>query len=117
MDYSLRLLVLCNAIAFEDSIAEDKQAEINKQTQLVAAGLQSKRRAIMKVHGVTEDEARIILLEITQEERQQSPDLKELEAEGATFGQRECSHVFVRCWIHIWIIHYVAFFTLGFKTQ
>ncbi|VDG98896.1 phage portal protein, putative, A118 family [Lysinibacillus sphaericus] len=76
-------------IAFDDSIAEDKQAEINKQTQLVAAGLQSKRRAIMKVQGVTEEEARVILLEITKEERQQSPDLKELEAEGATFGQRE----------------------------
>lgn len=76
-------------IAFDDSIASDEGTEINKQTQLVAAGLQSKRRAIMKVQGVTEEEARAILQEIMEEERQQSPDRKELEAEGALFGARE----------------------------
>jgi len=77
------------AISFDDSIAEDKGAEINQQTQLVAAGLQSKKRAIMKVQGVTEEEAQQILQEILEEERQQSPDLEELRAQGAMFGQEE----------------------------
>lgn len=77
------------AIAFDDSIAEDKGSEINQQTQLVAAGLQSKKRAIMKVQGVTEDEAMEIIAEINDEERRQAPDLKDLKAEGAMFGARE----------------------------
>lgn len=77
------------SVAFDDSIAEDKGAEINQQTQLVNAGLQSKKRAIMKVQGVTEEEALEIIQEIIQEERQQSPELEELRAQGAMFGQEE----------------------------
>lgn len=77
------------SIAFDDSIAEDKGSEINQQTQLVASGLQSKKRAIMKVQGVTEEEALEILTEIIQEERRQSPDLAELQAESAMFGAME----------------------------
>lgn len=77
------------SIAFDDSIAEDKGAEINQQTQLVAAGLQSKKRAIMKIFGVTEDEALKIIQEIIAEDRQQSPELEELQAQGAMFGQEE----------------------------
>lgn len=77
------------AVTFDDSIAEDKGAEINQQTQLVAAGMQSKKRAIMKVQGVTEEEAQQILQEIIEEERRQSPDLEELRAQGAMFGQEE----------------------------
>lgn len=76
-------------ISFDDSIAEDKGAEINQQTQLVAAGMQSKKRAIMKVQGVTEEEALEIIQEIIQEERQQSPELEELRAQGAMFGREE----------------------------
>src|SRR5690625_4511056 len=48
-------------VAFDDSIAEDKAAEINKQVQLVSSELQSKKRAIMKIFGVTEDEALLII--------------------------------------------------------
>lgn len=77
------------AVTFDDSIAEDKGSEINQQTQLVAAGMQSKKRAIMKVQGVTEEEAQQILQEIIEEERRQSPDLEELRAQGAMFGQEE----------------------------
>lgn len=77
------------AVTFDDSIAEDKGAEINQQTQLVSAGLQSKKRAIMKVQGVTEEEAQQILQEIIEEERRQSPDLNELRAQSALFGQEE----------------------------
>lgn len=76
-------------VSFDDSIAEDKGAEINQQTQLVAAGMQSKKRAIMKVQGVTEEEALEILNEIIEEERRQSPDLNELRAQSALFGQEE----------------------------
>lgn len=76
-------------VAFDDSIAEDKGAEINQQTQLVSAGLQSKKRAIMKVQGCTEDEALEIIQEIIEEERMQSPDLADLQAQGAMFGKEE----------------------------
>src|SRR5699024_4368295 len=55
-------------VTFDDSIAEDKSAEIDKQSQMVLNGLQSKKRAIMKIHGVTEDEAMEILQEIAEEE-------------------------------------------------
>ncbi|GEN30244.1 A118 family predicted phage portal protein [Cerasibacillus quisquiliarum] len=55
------------SIAFDDSIAEDKAAEIDKQSQMVLNGLQSKKRAIMKIQGVTEDEALEILQEIAEE--------------------------------------------------
>jgi|SRR5690625_1253744 len=77
------------SVTFDDSIAEDKSAEIDQQTQLVSARLQSRKRAIVKIHGVTEDEADEILQEILDEEKRESPDLEDLEAEGATFGDRE----------------------------
>src|SRR5690625_2262953 len=76
-------------VAFDDSIAEDKNAEINKQVQLVSSELQSKKRAIMKIFGVTEDEALLIIEEINEERLKSSPELEELEKEGAMYGARE----------------------------
>ncbi|MBM4762716.1 phage portal protein [Bacillus sp. B15-48] len=76
-------------VSFDDSIAEDKGADINQQTQLVSAGLQSKKRAIMKVQGVTEEEALEILKEVIEEEKMQSPDLMELQAQNTLFGTKE----------------------------
>ncbi len=76
-------------VSFDDSIAEDKGAEINQQTQLVAAGLQSKKRAIMKVQGCTEEEALEILQEIVDEEKRSAPDIREIQMEGAMFGVEE----------------------------
>ncbi len=38
-------------VAFDDSIAEDQNAEIAKQVQLVTNQLTSKKKAIMKIHG------------------------------------------------------------------
>jgi len=76
-------------IAFDDSIAEDKSAEITKQIEMIHGGIQSKKRAIMKVHGVTEDEAIEILSEINEEEKAASPDLEELERESVLFGSME----------------------------
>ncbi|MFC0271118.1 phage portal protein [Metabacillus herbersteinensis] len=49
------------SVAFDDSIAEDQSAEIAKQIQLVSSGLNSKVRAIMKIHGLTEPEAEELL--------------------------------------------------------
>lgn len=73
------------SISFDDSIAEDKAAEINKQVQLVQAELQSKKRAIMKIFGVTEDEALEIIAEIIEEQRQTAPEIDD----SVLFGERE----------------------------
>ena len=77
------------AISFDDSIAEDKSAEINQQIQLVTNQLQSRKRAIMRIHGMTEEDAEQLLQEIYAEERQGSPDFEELQSESVLFGARE----------------------------
>jgi A118 family predicted phage portal protein len=56
-------------VTFDDSIAEDQTAEINKQIQLVTNGLTSKKKAIMKIHGLTEEEAERLLKEIREEQQ------------------------------------------------
>ncbi|AST93014.1 portal protein [Sutcliffiella cohnii] len=56
-------------VAFDDSIAEDQTAEINKQTQLVTNKLQSRKRAIMRIHGLSEEEATLLLQEIAEENK------------------------------------------------
>src|SRR5690554_1943401 len=55
------------SVSFDDSIVEDENAEINKQIQLVTNKLQSKKRAIMKIHGLTEKEAEELIQEINEE--------------------------------------------------
>lgn len=55
-------------VAFDDSIAEDQAAEIQKQIQLVNNGLNSKKRALIKIHGLTEQEAVDLLAEIKEEQ-------------------------------------------------
>lgn len=77
------------SVAFDDSIVEDENAEIDKQIKLVSAELTSKKRAIMKIHKVTEEEALQILQEIQQENLQASPDFEQLQNEVSFFGQRE----------------------------
>lgn len=76
-------------VAFDDSIAEDTAGEIVKQNQLVAGGLTSRKRAIMKVHKVSDKEALVILQEIKSEELRSSPELEEIEKEVSFFGARE----------------------------
>ncbi|WP_235600009.1 phage portal protein [Alkalihalobacillus trypoxylicola] len=56
-------------VGFDDSIAEDKGSEIKQQIQLVTSNLQSKKRAIMRIHDVTEKEALEILTEINEENK------------------------------------------------
>src|SRR5690625_3503946 len=72
-------------VAFDDSIAEDKSAEIDKQIRLVQAELQSKNRAIMDIFGVTEDEAELIVAEIIEEQKLNAPDIDDT----ILFGDRE----------------------------
>lgn len=56
-------------VSFDDSIAEDKTAEINKQIQLVSNRLTSKLKAIMKIHGLTEKEAELLMQQIADENK------------------------------------------------
>src|SRR5690554_2986944 len=77
------------SISFDDSVAEDKNAEIDKQIKLVNAELVSRKRAIMKVLGVTEEEALEILQEIIEEQRMGAPELEELRQQSALFGESE----------------------------
>ena len=55
-------------VAFDDSIAEDQNAEISKQIQLVNNGLTTKVKAIMKIHGYSEEEAMDLLAAIKEEQ-------------------------------------------------
>lgn len=56
-------------VTFDDSVAEDKTTEVNRQVQLVTSKLTSLKRAIMRVHGVGEDEALKIIEEIREENK------------------------------------------------
>lgn len=76
-------------VAFDDSIAEDADGEVDRQTKLIIGGMTSKKRAIMKVHKVSEKEAEEILREIFAEELRQSPEYEEVEKEVSLFGVRE----------------------------
>ena len=55
-------------VSFDDSIAEDQTAEIAKQIQLVSNGLTTKVKAIMKIHGYSEEEAIDMLAKIKEEQ-------------------------------------------------
>lgn len=44
-------------VAFDDSVAEDRTADINRQILLVNSGLQSKVEAMMKIYKISEDKA------------------------------------------------------------
>ncbi|MGI0534951.1 phage portal protein [Bacillus pfraonensis] len=61
-------------VTFDDSIAEDQTAEINKQVTLVMNGLTTKKLAIMKIHGVSEEEAKKIVEEIQNENKIVMPE-------------------------------------------
>jgi A118 family predicted phage portal protein len=61
-------------VTFDDSIAEDQAAEINKQILLVTNGLTSKIKALMKIHGISEEEAEQLLKQIIEENRMAMPE-------------------------------------------
>ncbi|NIK12863.1 phage portal protein [Alkalibacillus almallahensis] len=55
------------SVAFDDSVAEDKTAEITRLSQELQNKLIPKKRAIMRYYGLTEEEAQEWLNEINQE--------------------------------------------------
>ena len=57
------------AVTFDDSIIEDKQAEINQGTMLVGAGLMSKKKFMMDTLGYTDEEAETELQQIGTENK------------------------------------------------
>ncbi|XLP25998.1 phage portal protein (plasmid) [Bacillus toyonensis] len=61
-------------VTFDDSIAEDQTAEINKQILLVTNELTSKVKALMKIHGISEEEAEQLLKQIIEEKRMAMPE-------------------------------------------
>ncbi|QEL88474.1 phage portal protein [Bacillus mycoides] len=61
-------------VTFDDSIAEDQTAEINKQILLVTNQLTSRVKALMKIHGISEEEAVQLLQKITEENRMAMPE-------------------------------------------
>lgn len=73
------------SVSFDDSIAEDKAAEIDKQVTLVLNELQSRKRATMKIFGVTEDEAMEIIAEINEENTEDN----EPNVDDSMFGEGE----------------------------
>lgn len=76
-------------VTFDDSIAQDRLADINEQILLVGSRLQSRVKAIMKIHGLTEEEALLLIEEIQKEELSGQPSLEQLQKESVLFGQRE----------------------------
>lgn len=65
-------------VTFDDSISEDSSAILTEEVMKVSAQLQSKKRAIMKVNGVSEEEAAEILEEINAENVTPTPSVAEL---------------------------------------
>ena len=64
------------SVFFDDSIIQDKTAEIDNEIKLVGVGLQSKVAAIMNIFGLTRDEAIEKLREIIAEQRDELPDMQ-----------------------------------------
>lgn len=57
------------AVTFDDSIIEDKNAEINQGIALTGAGLMSKKRFLTAVLGMTEEDAEKELAQIGEEQK------------------------------------------------
>ncbi|MBQ1789106.1 MAG: phage portal protein [Oscillospiraceae bacterium] len=66
------------AITFDDSIIEDKNAEINQGIALTGAGLMSKKRFLMDVLGMTEEEAGKELAQIGEERKSNAVEVTRL---------------------------------------
>ena len=66
------------SVKFDDSIIEDKNAEINQGVALVGAGLMSKKRFMVKTLGYTEEDADKELAQIVTEGKQNSVEVTRL---------------------------------------
>lgn len=56
-------------VSFDDSVADDKTSEIDRQMSLVSSRLTSRKKAIMKIHGFSEAEAEDLMKEIGAENK------------------------------------------------
>ena len=66
------------SVKFDDSIIQDKDAEINQGTMLVGAGLMSKKKFMMDTLGYTEEVANRELAQISEESRSNSVEVTRL---------------------------------------
>jgi A118 family predicted phage portal protein len=66
------------SVKFDDSIIEDKNAEINQGVALVGAGLMSKKRFMVNTLGYTEEDADKELAQIVTEGKQNSVEVTRL---------------------------------------
>ena len=66
------------SVKFDDSIIEDKNAEINTGTMLVGAGLMSKKKFMVDTLGYTPEDADKELAQIAQEEKSNSVEVTRL---------------------------------------
>ena len=66
------------AVNFDDSIIEDKNAEINRGVMLVGANLMSKKKFMVDTLGYTEEEAKTELAQIAEEGKTNSIELTKL---------------------------------------
>ena len=66
------------SVKFDDSIIEDKNAEINQGTMLVGAGLMSKKKFMMDTLGYTEEDAEKELMQIGEESRSNAVEVTRL---------------------------------------
>lgn len=66
------------SVTFDDSIIEDKEAEVNRGVMLVGANLMSKKKFMMETLGYTEEEAKAELAQIAEEGKSNAVDMTKL---------------------------------------
>ena len=66
------------SVKFDDSIIQDKDAEINQGTMLVGAGLMSKKKFMMDTLGYTSEEADKELIQINEENKSNAVEVTRL---------------------------------------
>ena len=66
------------SVKFDDSIIQDKDAEINQGTMLVGAGLLSKKKFMIDTLGYTPETAETELKQIAEESRNNSVEVTRL---------------------------------------
>ncbi|WP_281269973.1 phage portal protein [Gracilibacillus dipsosauri] len=76
-------------VAFDDSIVEDKAAELEKVVVELTNGLKPKYMIIADYYGIPEDEAKKWLQEIKQEQIDSVPDRDEIIQSTTMFGSEE----------------------------
>ncbi|PSL41713.1 A118 family predicted phage portal protein [Salsuginibacillus halophilus] len=69
-------------IDFDDSVAEDRDADAEYYLKLRNAGITSKKYTMMRVLDVTEEQADEMLQEIQQEQATQTPDIDDMYGDG-----------------------------------